>query len=37
MEWYGTVIGALLIIGNAGFDGFSPQTLFGRRLELPVK
>src|SRR5262249_44832780 len=22
--------------GNAGFDGFNPQTLFGRRLELPV-
>src|SRR5205814_10681201 len=32
----GTLIGALLITGNAGFVGCSPQTLFGRRLELPV-
>src|SRR3954463_15478066 len=30
------LIDALLTIGNAGFVGFSPETLFGKRLEEPV-
>src|SRR2546423_9623232 len=30
------LIDALLTIGNAGFVGFSPETLFGKRLEDPV-